>query len=103
MRSSLMQRIRFPDIRIRRREQQLNMELQSLVNSYRRREIGKPELRRRGERVLRKHYVMNTDLVDQYVRGKGIVMKSGESDELKKMLDTKILDWNNLVTDLRLP
>lgn len=88
---------------MRRAEQQLSLELRSLVTSYRSRDLGKPELRNRGEQIIRKHYDRNTGQVDIYLRNRGITLNSGESPKLRQILNDKLRDWNNIVTILRLP
>lgn len=96
-----MPRVRFPDIRIRRSESRLKMQLQSLVYDYRTGALAKPEMRTRGEQILRKHYEAATADAAHYLSTQGIQLSVEDREEHKALLAQALEEWGSIVVDAK--
>lgn len=96
-----MPRVRFPDIRIRRSEYQLKMQLQSLVYDYRSNTISKSTLRLRGEQILRKHHEATGRDVEQWMTSQGIQLTMQDKSEHQTLLAQALEEWGKIVADVK--
>jgi hypothetical protein len=91
-----MVRLSIPEHYPRQDEQRLSMDLLSIANRYRRREINKRVTRQLGEDTLRKHYERITLRIERYLGTRGVNTRIDQQETLSQA----IREWNNIVDDL---
>ena len=96
-------RISIPDGTYIRYSNRVNAKLQRLYRRYRHKKLTKPEVRKRGKKVIDEQFEDMTKFVDRFFKrklGKTDDLSSDDKKELDKWRDETIESWNGIVDDM---